>query len=177
MARLVALFAFLLAGCASVDPQSYRNETPQLDLQRYFDGIVEGHGMVLDRAGRVQRRFVVTIQAGWNGDVGTLDEDFVWSDGERERRIWTLRRVRSDDGATRWTGTAADVVGEAQGVVSGNALAWNYAFDLRTASGQTFRVDFEDWMFLIDERVMLNRALISYYGIRVGEVLISFRKR
>jgi hypothetical protein len=101
----------------------------------------------------------------------------VWSDGERERRIWTLRRVRSDDGATRWTGTAADVVGEAQGVVSGNTLAWNYAFDLRTASGQTFRVDFEDWMFLIDERVLLNRALISYYGIRVGEVLISFRKR
>jgi hypothetical protein len=177
MARLLALFAFLLAGCTSVDPQSYRSETPAFELQRYFDGTVEGHGMVLDRGGRVQRRFVVKIQANWNGDVGTLDEDFVWSDGERERRIWSLRRVGSEGGTTRWTGTAAGVVGEAQGVASGNALAWSYAFDLPTASGRTFRVDFEDWMFLIDERVMLNRALISYYGIRVGEVLISFRKR
>jgi hypothetical protein len=176
MSRFLAASAFLLlAGCSSVDPLDYRREAPALDLQRYFNGRLEGHGMVLDRSGQVQRRFVVTIQADWQGDSGTLDEEFAWSDGKRERRIWTLRPAGNGP-AARWTGTAADVVGEAKGVVSGNTLNWTYTFDLRTESGRNFHVDFDDWMFLIDDRVMLNRAVMSFYGVRVGEVLISFRK-
>ena len=176
LARVLAMCALLLlAGCSSVDPQVYRDEAPALDLQRYFNGRLEGHGMVLDRGGQVQRRFVVTIQADWQGDTGTLDEQFAWSDGKRERRVWTLRRA-GDGTAARWVGTAADVVGEARGIVSGNALNWSYTFDLRIEGGRNFHVDFDDWMFLIDDRVLLNRAVMSFYGIRVGEVLISFRK-
>ena len=172
--RLFALLSLvLLAGCSSVDPQVYRRQQPALDLARYFAGTLEGHGMVLDRGGEVQRRFVVLIRATWNGDVGTLDEDFTWSDGKKERRVWTLRRSVSD--GSRWIGTAPDVIGEAQGVVAGNALNWSYTLDLATGSGR-YKVAFDDWMFLIDDRVMLNRAVMSFYGVRVGEVLISFRK-
>jgi Protein of unknown function (DUF3833) len=173
-ATLITLLSLvLLAGCAAVDPQTYRKEQPALDLARYFAGTLEGHGMVLDRGGQVQRRFVVTIQASWNGDVGTLDEDFTWSDGKKERRVWTLRRASAD--GSRWIGTAPDVIGEAQGTVAGNALNWTYTLDLATDSGR-YSIAFDDWMFLIDERVMLNRAVMSFYGVRVGEVLISFRK-
>lgn len=174
LARLFAVVAFaLLAGCSSTDPQVYRSERPALDLARYFDGALEGHGMVLDRSGEVQRRFVVRIQATWKDGVGTLDEDFTWSDGKQERRVWTLRRAQPD--GSRWIGTAADVIGEATGVVAGNALNWTYTLDLATDRGR-FRIGFDDWMFLIDERVMLNRAVMSFYGVRVGEVLIAFRR-
>jgi hypothetical protein len=174
LTRLFALVAVvLLAGCSAVDPQVYRKEQPALDLSRYFAGTLEGHGMVLDRGGEVQRRFVVRIQATWSGDVGTLDEDFTWSDGRKERRVWTLRRATLD--GSRWIGTAADVIGEARGVVAGNALNWSYTLDLATDSGR-YKIAFDDWMFLIDDRVMLNRAVMSFLGVRVGEVLISFRK-
>jgi hypothetical protein len=172
----VPLLAVLLAGCSSIDPQVYRNERPALDMRQYFNGTLEGHGMFQDRSGQVQRRFVVTIKASWAGGVGTLDEDFVWSDGKREKRIWTLRPEAGDTSGKRWIGTAADVVGEARGVVSGNALNWTYTFDLATDDGKRYKVAFDDWMFLIDERVMLNRAEMSFFGLRVGEVLISFRK-
>jgi hypothetical protein len=37
-------------------------------------------------------------------------------------------------------------------------------------------VTFDDWMFLIDERVMLNRAVMSKFGFRLGEVFIAFNK-
>jgi hypothetical protein len=124
----------------------------------------------------VQRRFVVTIKASWVGDVGTLDEDFVWSDGKREKRVWTLRKAPGDASGTRWVGTAADVVGEARGVVSGNALHWTYTFNLQTDDDKRYEVNFDDWMFLIDDRVMLNRAVMSFYGFRIGEVFISFRR-
>lgn len=174
-ATLLALAALLTAGCASVEPQAYASEQPALDLKRYFNGHIVGHGMVLDRSGRVTRRFVVDIKASWNGDVGSLDEDFVWSDGEREKRIWTLRPVTGETG--RWTGTAADVVGEARGVVAGNALNWQYTLALKTREGRRFDLVFDDWMFLIDERVMLNRAVMRFWGFRAGEVLISFDRR
>jgi hypothetical protein len=173
---LFAALALLLASCSSIDPQVYRSEKPALDLQRYFNGTLEGHGMFQDRSGQVQRRFVVTIKASWAGDVGTLDEDFLWSDGKREKRVWTLRKAAGDATGARWVGTAADVIGEARGVVSGNALNWTYTFDLKSEDGKRYEVAFDDWMFLIDERVMLNRAVMSFYGFRVGEVFISFRR-
>ena len=161
-----------LAGCAAVEPGAYSGEQPRLDLQRYFNGTLEGHGMFSNRFGKVERRFVVTIAASWKDGVGTLDERFVWSDGETETRVWTLR----PDGPGRWIGTADGVLGEARGVVSGNALHWTYRYRLRTADGGSYDLRFDDWMFLIDDRVMLNRAVMRYFGIRVGEVLISFRR-
>ena len=164
----------LAASCSSIDPQVYARETPALDLKQYFNGTLTGHGLFMDRAGQVQRRFVVTIRASWKGDVGTLDEDFVWSDGEKEKRIWTLRPVSGQPG--RWTGTAADVKGEAAGVVAGNALNWTYTFMLKTKEGKRYDIDFDDWMFLIDDKVMLNRAVMTFWGFRVGEVLISFNR-
>lgn len=173
--RLCAVFfVAVLAGCMAVDPQVYTGERPALDLKRYFDGQLEGHGMFIGRSGQVERRFVVTIKAHWQDETGTLDEDFVWSDGKRENRVWTLQPVAGQPG--RWIGTAAGVIGQAQGVVAGNALNWRYMFALKTDGGSTYNIDFDDGMFLIDERVMLNRAVMTFWGFKVGEVLISFRK-
>ncbi len=73
IAAILAL-AVALAGCAAVTPEAYRDETPQLDLARYFDGTIDGWGMVQDRSGKVLRRFYVKIDAKWNGNVGILDE-------------------------------------------------------------------------------------------------------
>jgi hypothetical protein len=60
--------------------------------------------------------------------------------------------------------------------VAGNAFHWRYTMALEV-DGRTWNVDFDDWMFLVDERTMLNRAVMSKFGIRLGEVLLSFRKR
>jgi len=168
------LIALLAAGCAAVDPQRYAAEKPALELPRYFNGVIEGHGMVLDRSGAVTRRFVVKINATWKDNVGTLDEDFVWSDGAKEKRVWTLRPGAQPG---QWIGTAADVIGQANGKVAGNALNWKYTLAYKTAEGKTYDIGFDDWMFLIDERVMLNRAVMSFWGFNVGEVLISFTRK
>jgi hypothetical protein len=173
--RLAALFlAALVAGCASIDPAVYSDQKPALDLRRYFDGRLEGHGMVLDRSGQVTRRFVVAIRGDWQGDTGTLTEDFLWSDGERETRVWTLTPVPGQPG--RWEGRAENVLGSAQGTIAGNALNWRYAYRLKTGDGSTYDLDFDDWMFRIDDKVLLNRAVLTFWGFRVGEVVIAFRR-
>ena len=170
------LTAILLGGCAGIDVEQYRAEKPQLDMRKFFTGTVDGWGMFQDRSGKVIKRFHVVIEAKWEGDTGTLDERFTWSDsepgGNPPRRVWTLR----DTGGGRFTGTAGDVVGEALGETAGNALRWRYVLAL-PVDGKTLHVDFDDWMFLVDDQVMLNRSLMSKYGFALGEVTLSLRRR
>jgi hypothetical protein len=167
-----AVLAFAgLAGCAGIDVAQYKAEKPAFDLARYFNGTVDGWGMFQDRSGKVVKRFYVRIDARWEGNTGTLDEHFEYSDGEKQNRVWTL--VRNGD---RYTGTAADVVGIAQGSAQGNALAWNYVLAL-PVDGKVWHMDMDDWMYLVDEKTMLNRTAMSKFGFRVGEVTLAFRTR
>jgi hypothetical protein len=166
----VALFG--LWGCSTVDIDSYRAEKPVLELRDYFNGTLDAWGMFQDRSGKVVKRFHVLIEASWQGEVGTLDERFTYSDGSTQRRVWTITRL----GEGRYTGRADDVVGEASGDAAGNVLRWRYVLAL-PVDGKVYNVDFDDWMFLMDDKVMLNRSLMSKWGFRLGEVTLSFVKR
>jgi hypothetical protein len=171
--KLIACAAFALAaGCSTPAPELYAKEQPRLDVQQYFNGRLDAHGMFQDRSGAVIKRFVVVMNCTWQGDTGTLDEDFVYSDGTKQKRVWTLKK----SGEGRFTATAADVVGTAQGVVSGNALRWNYVLAL-PVDGKIINVNMDDWMFLIDHKVMLNRTAMSKFGVNLGNVTLSFTKR
>ncbi len=160
-----------LSGCASQDIQQYATEKPVLDLAEYFNGKIVAHGVFQDRSGQVVRRFVVDMQGTWNGNQGVLDEHFTYADGSKDRRIWRL--TKHADG--RYSGTADDVVGTASGQAVGNAFYWTYTLRL-PVDGKTYDVRFDDWMYLVDERVMLNRATMSKFGVRLGEVTLSFQK-
>ena len=168
---LIGVAAISFAGCATVDVAQYKAERPPLDLAEYVNGTVDGWGMFQDRSGKVVRRFTVRIEAKWEGNRGTLDEHFEFSDGERQNRVWTL--VRDGD---RFVGTAGDVVGPGQGVQQGNAFNMRYVLRVPW-SGRTIDVDMDDWMWRIDDRTVLNRTAMSKFGFRVGEVTLSLRKR
>jgi hypothetical protein len=161
-----------LTGCASPKVEDYAGQTPQLDLREYFNGTLEAHGLFTDRSGQVKRRFKVHLVGHWQGDQGVLEEDFVYSDGEKQRRVWHL--TRAADG--HYSGRADDVLGVAQGQAAGNALRWQYTLKL-PVDGTVYEVQFNDWMYLMDERVMLNRAAMSKFGIHLGDVTLSFYKQ
>lgn len=163
----------LLSSCATrADIADYANEKPTLDLQQYFNGTLDAWGMFQDRSGKVVKRFTVVMRCKWEGDVGTLDEDFTYSDGTKQKRVWTLRKVAPN----RYIGTAPDVVGEAIGITAGNALHWKYVLAL-PVDGKVYDVHFDDWMYLMDDHVMLNRAAMSKFGIALGQITLSFNKR
>jgi hypothetical protein len=169
---LAAAAAMLLSACAAPTVDDYAAERPLLDLKTYFNGELVAHGVFTDRDGKVARRFVVQMTGTWAGNQGTLDEGFTYSDGKTERRVWRL----SDEGNGRWTGRADDVVGVAEGRAAGNALNWRYTLKL-PVDGSVYEVQFDDWMYLMDERVMLNKAVMSKFGIRLGEVTLAFYKK
>jgi len=172
MNRRLLLTTLVLTGCASAPvPEDYAAEKPVLDLKTYFNGPMTAHGLFTDRAGKVQRRFVVQLVGRWQGEVGTLEEDFTYSDAKTERRVWTITAL----GNGRYKGTAADVIGEAAGEARGNALRWSYTLRLPVGDA-TYDVQFDDWMYLMDGKVMLNKARMSKFGFHVGDVTLSFIK-
>jgi Protein of unknown function (DUF3833) len=177
---LLAAFAvttWLLASCASTPaPADYAAEKPALDLKTYFNGELTAHGVFTDRSGKVVRRFTVQMKGSWTGDDGVLDENFVYSDGKKERRVWRLKKLPDAAGLGRYTGTADDVIGTAVGESAGNALRWAYTLRL-PVDDKVYEVQFDDWMYLMDERVMINKAVMSKFGVRLGDVTLSFYKK
>lgn len=166
---ITLIFAFLLTGCSGMKPEEFSDTSPKLDLFAYFEGTTKAWGLVEDRFGKVRRQFHVDIRGTVEGDVLTLEENFFYDDGEKEQRVWTIKRL----GPGRFEGTAGDVVGLAVGEAEGNALNWRYQMDLKVADG-VWRVRFDDWMFLQAGDVIINRAVISKWGIEVAQVTIFF---
>ncbi len=168
----ILVASLVVSACAAPVPRDYSAQKPVLDLKAYFNGKVDGWGMIQDRSGKVTKRMYVEMTGTWNGDVGTLDEKFSNSDGTRDARVWTIRK--SGD---RYVGTAGDVVGEAVGEAAGNSLNWHYVLEAKRDEGGTVKLDMNDWMWLVDERTMVNRTTYSKFGIGFGEVTFFFRKR
>ena len=171
-AAAAAPSTLLLSGCASQQIETYAQEKPLLDLMQYFTGTLDAYGVFTDRSGTVVKRFTVVMACTWNGDEGVLDEDFRYSDGSTQKRIWRLRTL----GNGRFSGRADDVVGEARGETQGNTFHWTYTLNL-PVGGNVFEVQFDDWMYLMTDKVMLNKATMSKFGVRLGEVTLSFVKR
>ena len=173
LAAAATAAAFLaLSGCASQNLADYAKEKPTLDLAQYFNGRVDAHGIFQDRSGQVVKRFSVVMNSHWQGNEGVLDEAFTYSDGTKQRRVWKL--TKHADG--HYTGTAGDIVGEAVGRTSGNTFHWNYTLNL-PVDGKTYEVQMDDWMYLMDGQVMLNRTAMSKFGIHLGDITLAFSKR
>ncbi len=166
------IFALLvLSGCTNMKPTDFSGTTPQLRIEEYFAGHTRAWGIFEDRFGNLRRQFVVDIEGKWDGKTLVLDESFLYSDGEKDRRVWNIRKID----AHRYEGRAADVIGVAVGEAYGNALNWRYDMDLKVGEG-TLRVHFNDWMFLQESGVLVNRARVSKFGIEIGEVTLFFQK-
>jgi hypothetical protein len=168
----VAAGALALSGCASNNIDAYSMQRPELDLRSYFNGTLDAYGIFTDRSGQVVKRFTVVMVCTWQGDDGVLDEAFSYADGSTQRRVWRIKKL--PDG--RYTGQADDVVGVAQGQARGNAFNWRYTLAL-PVDGSVYEVQFDDWMYLMTDTVMLNKASMRKFGIYLGEVTLSFTRR
>lgn len=172
--RFIALAGLLLLAACSGRPSldDPKLSDRQLNLEEFFEGDLVAYGQFQDILGNVSRRFEVEIEGTWDGETLTLVEDFVYEDGSTERRVWTLVKT----GEQTWEGTAPGVIGTALGEERGDTFNWAYTIDLPIAGGETVRVSFDDWMWLLTEDRLLNKAYMERWGIGVGLVTITFEK-
>ena len=121
VSKSICLAGLLLAGCSSTITD-YQHETPELHLDKFFNGHLVAYGMVQDYRGKVIRRFRAEINASWQDGEGVLDEQFFFNDGEQRH------------------------------------------------------IKLNDWLYLVDENNLINRATMSKFGIPVGEITLYIRR-
>ena len=163
--------AALVAACAGPALDQHAEAEPELDFRDYFQGPMTASGIFFDWGGRAAVSFVADVEASWDGDTGTLEEFFTYSDGRTETRTWTIRFT----GENTFTATAPDVVGEATGAQRGNAATMSYRLRLPRGDGEIV-VSMEDWFYLLEDGTLINRARMSKFGLPVGQVFVTFRK-
>ena len=166
------ILLLLLPSCSDHSIKSYSGEEPKINLREFFDGDIYALGIVQDRSGQVIKRFKVDIKAYWNGNKAILDEKFVYSDGTKSSRVWELKEI----GASKYEGRADDVVGIASGETAGNTFYFEYDLDL-LVDDTSYKVNFEDWMFLLDKNTLLARSYMNKWGFDFGEVTIVMNKK
>ena len=178
MRMLLAFTLVFLAGCTgkpSLDDPSLSER--QFNLEEFFAGKTVAYGQFQDIFGTVRRRFTVEVDGQWDGRVLVLTEDFVYEDGSTEQRVWTLTKTGPDS----WKGAALGTIGVATGQERGDTFNWRYTIDLPVPSAdgetETIRATFDDWMWLMADDRVFNRAYIQRYGIDIGDVAIWFEKR
>lgn len=165
------LLCIWLSGC-SAEIDDYRATTPKFDLFNYFVGTTHAWGMVQDYTEKQTRRFEVVIEGRIENDQLILVEDFVFDDGEKDQRIWTINRTADDE----YEGQADDIVGTARGKEVGNALQWQYDFVLKLDSGDV-QVHFDDWLYRQDDKRVFNLTKIRKFGLEVGRITLFFEKQ
>ena len=181
--RLLLLSAMLLlAACTgkpSFDDPALSDRA--LNMEEFFGGTVVARGQFQDVFGKVRRRFDVTVKGDWNGERLRLVEDFVYEDGSTEQRVWTLVKTGPDTASQTWSGTAPGVIGTATGREDGDRFNWRYTIDLPVpaadGTAESVRVTFDDWMWLMSNDRVLNRAYMKRFGLDIGDVTIWFEKR
>lgn len=161
----------LLSACGSPPDKPAHNTAPPLNIRDYFTGRIEAWGILQDWRGTVTRQFDITLVGSWTGDKGTLEEDFFYYDGHTQKRTWYITAL--EDGT--YEGRADDVIGAATSTSFGNATQWQYTMEL-PVHGRTLRFQFDDWMWGMNDGVLINRSAIKKFGITVAELTIFMKK-
>ncbi len=168
---ILCLCMAALAGCSDMKIESFAGTEPKLVLEQYLSGRTRAFGILFSRSGEVKRQFVVDMEGKWDGKTLTLEEHFTYSDGEKQERTWVVTKLDEHT----YEGVAGDVVGKARGKQYGSALNWSYVLRLPVGS-RTYDITFDDWMYLGSEGTMLNRATMTKFGFRVGELFLAFHR-
>lgn len=184
----IALAAFILNACSSIDINTYQDNEPKLVLHEFFSGELTAHGIIKNRSGEVIRYFNVTMTGTWDDQgVGTLAEDFIFNDGSTDSRTWTFTPVApaslmpedpaslSEQYNTKYSAKANDTLSSTPIDISGNAFFMNYDL-LINYDGDEIDVNIDDKMYLINNQTIINESVMTKYGVEVGYITLTIIK-
>lgn len=160
----------LLASC-STQISSYAEHTPKLVLEEFLNGHISGTGIISNWKGEVTQQFDFEGHASWKDHICTFNETMRYDDGREDRRTWIITKIND----THYEGRTEQVIGVAKIVVQGNAMNWQYQMDIKV-NNQTYRLTFDDWMYLMNNQTLVNQNAFKKFGLTVGSLTLIMRK-
>lgn len=167
----IGVLLMSLLSCGGDTILKYKNNNPKLDIKKYLNGNLEAVGILKNRSGEVTRYFSVKMSANWSGNVGTLKEEFIFDDGEKQSRTWTFNFTDEEN----FTSKAEDVIGTGKGRQLGNTLMMKYVLRI-PYNKSTIDLNMEDWIYMVDDKTLINTTIMRKFGFKVGELVVVFNK-
>ncbi len=152
-------------------PDDYA-DGPMFNMREVFDGPIECEGVIYGPTGRVTSRFAADFHATWDGNVGTVKEEFRYDSGSVQHREWTF--ILGNDGSIK--AKAPDVIGEGTGMQMGSAVRLNYDIQLTEDAGGHV-LSTTDWMYLAPNGNIVNRSQFRKFGVKVAELVATMRPK
>ena len=169
------ILLFLITSCSNnsaMKPEDFKNKEPRLIIEEYLSGNVKAWGVLQNRSGKVTRQFSADLNGTWDGKQLVLKEKFNWDDGEVQDREWKINKIDENN----YEGTAGDVVGKAKGYSYGPAFKFEYVL-LVPVKGKEIKITFDDWMFHMNDGVLINRSYLKKFGFTVAELTLFMQKQ
>ncbi len=168
---LCALCGLFITSCSNNKINQYANNTPKLNLETFLNGKISGYGIVEDYGAKITRRFNFYGNANWSDGQGRFDEKIIYSDGKEESRVWHITKLSKNS----YEATTPDVIGKADITVVGNAMNWRYTMNIKV-DNSTYKINFDDWMYLMPGGQLINRNYFKKFGVTVGELTLFMQK-
>lgn len=165
------LLTGIVAGCSTKTVSEYRDRSPEFRPEHYFDGHVKAWGIFENRNGTVSRQFTGDFHGRWDGDELVIEETLEYSDGHLEERKWTFDKTGSNTYELR----AENLSGKRIARTAGNAMHLQYTIGV-DVNGSTWNLSSDDWMYRQDQTTVINRANLTWWGLKAGELTIVYRK-
>jgi hypothetical protein len=168
----LTIILFIFTGCSKMKIEDFTNKKPEFIPQEYFNGKMTAYGLVKDRSGKIIRTFKGGLIGSWDENgFGTLDEKFVYDDGEKLTRVWKLKPT----GEKTFDATAGDIVGTAKMIANGNTVMIDYVMEV-PYNDSTINISVKDWLHLQENGVIINHSKMKKFGFTVGELVITIIK-
>lgn len=148
----------------------YADTAPAFDMKIHLGGEMISEGVLFGPSGKVATRFVATMSGKWVGDTAVLAEEFRYSSGGSLSRAWNI--TLGQGGV--FTATASDIIGLAEGQVSGSTVRMTYRLRLAEDAGGHV-LDVVDWLYLVEDGTILNKSEMRKFGVKVAELIATIR--
>lgn len=178
--RLVAIFATALAlsSCAFIEKFTHKpteittlDKAPKFDVKTFFNGDIEVFAITQDVEGKIIGSYTAKMNGKWEDAKGVLQQNFIYDGGKKDSRTWLI--TTDSDGVFNAVGH--DVVTPVKGKQIGNAMQMLYTLSL-PQNGKKENVDYEDNIYLVEDRSALGITMIRKDGMPFGKSIVSYKK-
>ena len=157
-----------------MDIKDFNGTSPVLLPEEFLAHDLEGWGVVERVTGGLQQRFTVKAHGEFDSAAGILRfmETWTFDDGRQDTLTWRISRRQPG----RYEGNEARLDGHAEGEQSGCAFHWRYSRDTPMSDGKSILLNFNDWFYRIDERVVMVRGSAGRAGIPFSILHATYRR-
>lgn len=150
----------------------FSGTTPEYRPETFLSAKLEGWGILERLTGGLQQRFTVEAQGHFDGTELAFTERWTFDDGHVDTLNWRIRPV----GDGRYVGAEDRLEGQAEGEQAGCAFHWRYSRDVPQKDGSSTELNFNDWFYRIDDRVVMAKGTAGRLGVPFATAHVLYRR-